>query len=89
MMGRTTIHILRAVAVYSMVATRLLWLTYQARETPEAPCRAVLRDSEWQALYAATHKTNVLPEHPPDLQTAVLWIAKRGQLVLAMFPALH
>lgn len=69
---------MRAVAVYSIVATRLLWLTYQARETPEAPCTVVLRESEWKALYATQHKTASLPEQPPNLQTAVLWIAKIG-----------
>ena len=68
----------RAVAVYSIVATRLLWLTYQARETPEAPCTVVLRESEWKALYVAKHKSTSLPKHPPNLQTAVLWIAKLG-----------
>jgi hypothetical protein len=71
-------RLMRAVAVYSIVATRLLWLTYQARETPEAPCTVVLRESEWKALYATKHKTTSLPEHPPNLQTAVLWIAKLG-----------
>ena len=71
-------RLMRAMAVYSVIATRLLWLTYQARETPEAPCTVVLRESEWKALYAAKHKTTSLPERPPNLQTAVLWIAKLG-----------
>jgi hypothetical protein len=68
----------RALAVYSMVAVRLLHLTYQVRETPGVLCTVVLGDSEWKALYAATHKTTRLPLSPPDLQTAVLWIAKLG-----------
>ncbi|MCI0184496.1 IS4 family transposase [Sulfoacidibacillus ferrooxidans] len=71
-------RLMRALAVYSIVASRLLRLTYQARETPEAPCTEALRESEWQALYTATHKTTVLPEQPPNMQTAVLWIAKLG-----------
>ncbi len=68
----------RALAVYSMVASRLLSITYQARVTPDAPCTDVLSDSEWKALYAATKKTTSLPKTPPDLKTAVLWIAKLG-----------
>lgn len=71
-------RLMRALAVYSMVASRLLWLTYQARQTPDAPCTVALSNSEWGALYAATHKTTVLPDAPPDLKTAVLWIAKLG-----------
>ena len=69
---------MRALAVYNIVASRLLWMTYQARKTPKAPCTMALSDSEWQALYAATHKTTALPDHPPDMQTALLWIAKTG-----------
>jgi hypothetical protein len=68
----------RALAVYSMVAVHLLHLTYQVRETPDATCTVVLGESEWKALYAATRKTARLPLCPPDLQTAVLWIAKLG-----------
>ncbi|KAF0193630.1 MAG: transposase IS4 family protein [Bacillota bacterium] len=71
-------RLMRAVAVYSIVASRLLWLTYHARQTPGAPCTIALSDSEWRALYACTHKTNILPDCPPDIQTAVLWIAKLG-----------
>ena len=71
-------RLMRALAVYSIVASRLLWLTYQARETPEAPCTVVLSDSEWQSLYAATHRTTVLPDRPPNIRIAILWIAQLG-----------
>jgi hypothetical protein len=74
-------RLVRALAVYSMVASHLLSLTYQARVAPEAPCTTVLGDSEWKALYAATKKTTILPKTPPDLQTAVLWIAKLGGFI--------
>jgi hypothetical protein len=68
----------RALAVYSMAASHLFSITYQARQTPDALCTDVLSDNEWKALYAATKKTTSLPKTPPDLQTAVLWIAKLG-----------
>lgn len=71
-------RLMRALAVYSIVALRLLSLTYQARQTSNVPCTVALSDSEWSALYATTHKTTILPKSPPDLQTAVLWIAKLG-----------
>ncbi len=41
----------RAFAVYSIVAWRLLWLTYQARQTPQVSCEVALETDEWQALY--------------------------------------
>ncbi len=68
----------RAVAVYSIVAWRLLWLTYQARQTPQAPCTVALTDSEWKALYATTHKTTAVPDVHPNIHTATRWIAQLG-----------
>ena len=68
----------RAVSIYSVVAWRLLHLTYAARQEPNLPCTAILSDSEWKALYVLTHRTPQVPKTPPDLKTAVLWIAKQG-----------
>lgn len=68
----------RALAVYAVVAWRLLYLTYMARVEPQAPCTVVLSSSEWQALYCTIHRTKKAPRTPPDLQTAVLWIARLG-----------
>jgi hypothetical protein len=68
----------RALAVYSVVAWRLMYLTYMARTEPESPCTRFLSDSEWKALYCQTHRTKKLPTNPPGLRTAVLWIARLG-----------
>ena len=38
-----------AVAVYCLVAGRLLWLTDEARRTPQTSCATVLQPHEWQA----------------------------------------
>jgi hypothetical protein len=45
---------------------------------PKQPCTAFLSISEWQALYCSIHRTSQVPDTPPDLQTAVLWIARLG-----------
>lgn len=68
----------RAIAVYSVVAWRLLNLTFAARITPQLPCTQALTPTEWQTLYRVVHRTRTLPDAPPDLQTAVLWIARLG-----------
>jgi len=68
----------RALATFCVVAWRLLWLTYQARQTPDDSCEVAFQTHEWQALYAFTHKTNVLPPTPPSLQEATLLVAKLG-----------
>lgn len=68
----------RSLATFCVVAWRLLWLTYQARQTPNDSCEVAFQTHEWQALYAFTHKTNVLPLTPPSLHEAILLIAKLG-----------
>jgi hypothetical protein len=68
----------RLLAVYTLVSWHLLWLTYQARETPDAPCTVALQPSEWQALYTFIHKQRRLPKQPPSLRQATRWIAQLG-----------
>lgn len=68
----------RAVAVYQIVAWRLLWLTYEARRNPAQSCEAVLEREEWQALYCLVHKTHQPPQEPPSLAEAIRWIAQLG-----------
>ena len=75
---RTEQRLERLLAVYTLVAWRLLWMTYQARVKPDAPCTVAFTQAEWQALYAHRYKTTVLPESPPDLRTAVRWVAQLG-----------
>jgi hypothetical protein len=68
----------RLLAVYSLVAWKLLWLTYQARQTPDVPCTVALQTPEWQALYVFIQRTPVLPSSPPSLRQAVRWIGQLG-----------
>jgi hypothetical protein len=68
----------RALATYCIVAWRLLWLTYEARQAPESSCEVLLQKEEWQALYATILQTPTPPEQPPTLHEAVHWIARLG-----------
>lgn len=68
----------RALAVYSVVAWRLMYLTYMARTEPDSPCTRFLSTSEWKALYCHIHRTKQVPQQPPDLKSAILWIARLG-----------
>jgi len=67
-----------AIALYSVVAWRLTWLTYQARVTPNFSCSMILEKHEWQALYCVVNKTHTPPENPPTLEEAVSLIARLG-----------
>jgi len=68
----------RALATFSIVAWRLLWLTYAARETPNASCEIVLSRHEWKLLYSLAHRGQRVPEAPPTLREAVRLIARLG-----------
>lgn len=68
----------RALAVYSGVAWRLLWLTHEARAHPEAPCTVVFDTPTWQVLCVASSPTTPVPVTPPTLHMAVRKIALLG-----------
>ena len=74
-------RIQRALAVFSVVAWRLLAITYAAREHPEEPCTRVLSEDEWRALTCFVNETATPPSVPPDLRTVVRWIAKLGGFI--------
>ncbi len=70
-----------ALATYSIVAWRLLWLCYEARINPEQPCDTVLETYEWQSLCATISHTPNPPLQPPSLRDAVRMIACLGSFL--------
>lgn len=74
----TTESLQNALAVYSIVAWKLLWLKLESEQNPEASCDIVLQEYKWQALYCVINKVPIPPIQPPTLQEAVLMIAKLG-----------
>lgn len=73
----TADRFMRALATYSIVAWRLLWLTYEARTHPDQPCDQVLETPEWQVLVQHFEPTR-RSSRPPTLHQAVRWIAQLG-----------
>ena len=67
-----------ALATYSIVAWRLLWLTYKARLHGEESCESFLEEHEWQSLCATSQKKGPSPETPPSFREAVKMIAALG-----------
>jgi hypothetical protein len=68
----------RYLALDSIVAWRVLFLTLLGREQPHLPCTALLEAHEWQALYCFIHHTHTPPLEPPTLQAATRWIGQLG-----------
>jgi hypothetical protein len=64
-------------AVASVIASRLLQLTYWARTQPEAPAAGLVSADEWAVVWAARHPGRPVPAHP-TIRQAVREIAGLG-----------
>ncbi|HBY99053.1 MAG TPA: IS4 family transposase [Chloroflexi bacterium] len=68
----------RFVALMSVIAWRLHWMTYINHCQPDLPWTGVLTTSEWQALSRRIHQSSRLPDTLPTVHQAVRWIAQLG-----------
>lgn len=68
----------RCLALYSVIAWRLLYATMLSRTCPEFSCELLLDRAEWQALYCHLYKRPTPPGAVPSLKTAVGWIGQLG-----------
>jgi len=75
---RTTEALQRLLALYCLVAWRLLWLTYAARRDGDQPCTVAFSQVEWQTLHRLSSGGRPLPQTPPPLRDAVGWLARLG-----------
>ena len=75
---QTSDRLLPYLALKSVIAWRLYWLTMYNRHAPTDDCTCVLTDYEWKALYCVTHRTTTLPYKLPTVSQVVVWIAKLG-----------
>lgn len=64
-------------AVYLIVAWRVLFVLMLGREQPELPCTAVLSDAEWKSVYQIAN-AKTAPKTPPSLGEMVELIAELG-----------
>lgn len=66
-----------AIALYLIVAWRVMLLKMTGRRCPDLACDAVFETEEWQAIYIVT-KEEKPPEEPPPLDTIVRMLAGFG-----------
>ncbi|WP_026254029.1 IS4 family transposase [Legionella shakespearei] len=64
-------------ALYMIVAWRILFLTMMGRACPELGCDIFFEECEWKAVYAVLKKTKP-PQKPPTLHEMIIMIAKLG-----------
>lgn len=66
-----------ALALYMIIAWRVLYLIMLGRTLPEISCEAVLAPEEWKAVYLVTQRKKP-PAQPPPLQEMLVLIATLG-----------
>jgi hypothetical protein len=73
----TSERLIRYLAVMSIVAWRIFWITLVARITPNVSCYLFLNDFEWKILFAKLNRGKNIPRHPPTVKQSVIWIAQK------------
>lgn len=66
------------IAIYSIIAWKILFMTYGSRENPDDSCGYVFKEHEWQALYCFVNETPFPPQKAPSLYEAIILVAKLG-----------
>lgn len=64
-MLETKSRLLNCLAMYNIIAWRVLYLTYLNRTCPTLPCTAVFTDEEWQPAWRIVRKSAPPPTPPP------------------------
>ncbi len=66
-----------ALALYLIIAWRVLYLMRLGRQCPDMPCDAVFDEAEWRAVYLVTQQRQP-PTQPPPLAEMVAMVASLG-----------
>ena len=74
------------IALQSVFAWRLLWMTFLNRNTPDMSCETVLTESEWKTLWLKRNRRKIKsgelrplpPKKPPSVYEAMRWVAGLG-----------
>lgn len=78
----TLSRIQNSLAVYTMVAWRVMYLCCLGRECPDLSCEVVFTPSEWKSVSRVKHRRKPLPLTPPRLNEMIRLIASLGGYVI-------
>lgn len=73
----TQARLKNCLAMYAIIAWRVLYLTYLNRTCPTLPCETVFTKSEWKSVWLVVAK-KPLPSKPPDLAEMMRLITRLG-----------
>jgi len=73
----TQARLKNCLALYAIIAWRVLYLTYLNRTSPTLPCTVVFDESEWKSVWLVVAKTP-LPNKPPTLAEMLRLLTQLG-----------
>ncbi len=71
-------RLIRYLAVVSIVAWRVYWLTLVSRTAPDISALLFLNDFDWKILFAKFNPNKKIPKCPPTMKQITIWIAQPG-----------
>lgn len=74
---QTKKRLLGCLALYMIVAWRVLFITMIERSNPEETCEIVFEEPEWKSVYMVIHKKPP-PKEPPTLKVMIRLLAELG-----------
>jgi hypothetical protein len=77
----TVERILNCLAVYAIIAWKVLYLSRLGSECPELSCELIFEPSEWKSVWMTIRKANP-PSTPPQLNEMIRMIASLGGYVV-------
>jgi hypothetical protein len=70
-------RVVKFLALASVLAFRIHWLTIASRKNPESSCESEFSSDEWKPL-AILNGNKINNETPPTIKEMTRWIAKLG-----------
>jgi hypothetical protein len=74
----TADRLIRYLAVISIVAWKVYWLTLAPRISPNIVASEIFNSEEWKVLFATFNPLSKIPKKPPPLNRVTIWIAQLG-----------
>ena len=74
----TAERLLNCLALDSIVAWTVMYLTAIGRQSPDLPCTTIFTDSEWKAAWVIANQKRKPPPKPPTLREITLIIGRLG-----------
>lgn len=74
----TAERLIRCLAMDSIVAWKIIYMTILSREVPDLPCTAVFEEHEWKGLWVFVNRSPKVPDSAPSLREVIRLVGRLG-----------